>query len=206
MTDLEAVPLSALEHYEYCPRQCALIHVDGLWADNRFTVAGQHGHKRADSSAHRVERGRKVLRSIPLWSEALGLTGRADVVEVWPDGSLRPVEYKVGRRHGQTADVQLCAQAMCLEEMAGTPVPEGFIWYSHARRRHRVVFDVKLRATTLGLITAIRATILGGNLPPPVTDGRCGQCQLAAQCLPHVCCHPEVVTSYLLEVMTPCES
>lgn len=202
MTGLTEVPLSALEHYEYCPRQCALIHVDGLWADNRFTVAGQHGHKRVDSGDHRLERGRKVLRSIPLWSETLGLSGRADVVELWPDGTLRPVEYKVGGRHGRTADIQLCAQAMCLEEMVDTTVPEGFIWYSQARRRHRVTFDAILRDETKRAIASVRSMLLSGNLPPPVADGRCQHCQLAPQCLPDLCCHPEAVTGYLRELMT----
>lgn len=103
------VPISALEHHVYCPRQCALIHVDGLWVESEHTLRGTLGHRRADSAAHRTERGSRVLRAIPLWSEALGLTGRADIVEVAEDGSVAPVEYKIGTRHRDTAHIQLCA-------------------------------------------------------------------------------------------------
>lgn len=119
MTTEPVIALSALEHHVYCPRQCALIHVDGLWIDSEHTVRGDLGHRRADSGEHKQERGRLVLRAVPLWSEQLGLTGRADVVELHSDGSLVPVEYKIGRRHGDAAHVQLCAQALCLEEMTG---------------------------------------------------------------------------------------
>jgi len=110
------VPISAIEHFAYCPRQCALIHCDGVWNDNEHTVGGTRAHRRVDSGEHRRERGRMVLRSIPLWSESLGLSGRADAVEM-ADNAVVPVEYKAGVRHGNAADLQLCAQALCLEEM-----------------------------------------------------------------------------------------
>ena len=97
------VPVAALEHHVYCPRQCALIHVDGLWFDNRHTVRGQAGHRRADSGEIKSERGRTVLRSVPLFSERLGLSGRADAIEVHTDSSVVPVEYKMGVRHGIAA-------------------------------------------------------------------------------------------------------
>ncbi|MGH2747357.1 MAG: CRISPR-associated protein Cas4 [Actinomycetota bacterium] len=119
------VLLSALEHHMYCPRQCALIHVDGVWQENPHTVRGSYGHRRVDTDRPRMERGVKMLRGIPLWSEELGLSGRADAVEVHPDGSLLPVEYKIGSPHGRAAAVQLCAQALCLEEMMSTSVPAG---------------------------------------------------------------------------------
>ena len=94
--ELTIVPISAIEHFVYCPRQCALIHCDGVWSDNAHTVRGLRAHRRVDGGQHRHERGRKVLRGIPLWSEALGLSGRADVVEI-AIGAVRPVEYKSGR-------------------------------------------------------------------------------------------------------------
>ena len=117
MTDEPIVAISAIEHFVYCPRQCALIHCDGVWSDNAHTVRGSRTHRRVDTGHHRRERGRLVLRAIPLWSETLGLSGRADAVEI-ERGAVRPVEYKSGVRHGSAADLQLCAQALCLEGSA----------------------------------------------------------------------------------------
>ncbi|MXW23318.1 MAG: Dna2/Cas4 domain-containing protein, partial [Chloroflexi bacterium] len=95
MTPDPVIQISAIEHFVYCPRQCALIHCDGVWSDNAHTVRGARAHRRVDSGEHRQERGRQVLRAIPLWSEELGLSGRADAVEV-EDDAVRPVEYKAG--------------------------------------------------------------------------------------------------------------
>jgi CRISPR-associated exonuclease Cas4 len=178
--------ISAIEHHVYCPRQCALIHVDGVWDDNAHTVRGSYGHRRADSGTSREERGRKVLRSIPLWSEEHDLTGRADAVEVHDDGTVVPVEYKIGTRHGLAADLQLCAQALCLEEMTGRPVSYGYVWYSGPRRRIRVELDEALRREALAVIAAIRATIRSAVLPVAVDDARCTQCQLLDHCLPEL--------------------
>lgn len=178
------LPISAIEHHEYCPRQCALIHLDGIWIDNAHTVRGQHGHRRADSGVKREERGRKVLRSVPLWSERLNLTGRADAVEVYDDGSVVPVEYKIGRRHGLAADLQLCAQALCLEEMTGRSIEHGFVWYAGPRDRVRVALDHALRGRTVEAIAQIRNVLRSGVLPRAVDDERCAQCQLLDQCLP----------------------
>ena len=132
--DDPVVSISAIEHFVYCPRQCALIHCDGVWSDNAHTVRGTRAHRRVDSGTHRHERGRLVLRAIPLWSEALGLSGRADAVEI-ETGVVRPIEYKSGTRHGAAADLQLCAQALCLEEMLDVEIPDGCIWYGGPRRR-----------------------------------------------------------------------
>lgn len=191
------IPLSALEHYEYCPRQCALIHVDGLWADNQHTIIGQRGHRRADSSAHKLERGRRVLRSIPLWSETFNLTGRADIVEVWPDGSIVPVEYKIGRQHGLAAHIQLCAQALCLTEMLDCPVPFGFLWFTGRRRRLYVQFDGELVHLTKDRIQVVALMMNSAALPPAVDDERCDQCQLHSQCLPELVAHPEKLVKAL---------
>ena len=151
------VPISALEHHLYCARQCALIHVDGMWFDNEHTVRGTHGHERADQARSRMERGRRVLRAIPLWSESLGLAGRADTVEVAADGTLAPVEYKIGTRHGDAAHVQMCAQALCLEEMMDTRVPVGYIWLSSSRRRLAVPLNERLRTLTMTAIVEVRS-------------------------------------------------
>ncbi|HVX16866.1 MAG TPA: CRISPR-associated protein Cas4 [Acidimicrobiales bacterium] len=196
------VPISAIEHYEYCPRQCALIHVDGVWAENRATAAGTRFHRRVDHAPHRQERGHLTLRSIPLWSEVLGLSGRADAVEVGPGDRVFPVEYKSGIRHRRAADLQLCAQALCLEEMTGVVVNLGAVWYGGPRRRVPVTFDTTLRRTTIAVIEAIRRDVVDGRLPPPPDDERCGACQLEPICLPHtVACAVDVAAYVDMEVL-----
>ena len=190
------VPISALEHYEYCERQCALIHMDGVWIDNRHTVRGKHKHRRVDSEAHRRERGSLVLRGIPLWSEQLGLSGRADAIEV-SGASVRPVEYKAGTRHGRTADLQVCAQALCLEEMLRLEVPYGYVWYEATRRRVQVDFTASLRADVLAMIEMIRTQILSGELPKAPNDNRCPKCQLLHHCLPELSDGRDRVTRYM---------
>ena len=198
------VPISGIEHFAYCPRQCALIHCDGIWSDNEYTVRGTRAHRRVDSGAHRRERGNTVLRSIPLWSEALGLSGRADAVEVDDDGSVRPIEYKSGVRHGIAADLQLCAQALCLEEMLGVEIPDGFVWYGGPRRRESVQFSEALRNQVLAIVQEIRSRLLSGRLPEPVNDGRCNECQLLHHCLPGLSGTPRKVNRYIAEVVYGC--
>lgn len=198
------IPISALEHHVYCPRQAAIIHVDGVWFDNAHTVRGRRGHKRVDTAPSRVERGRRVLRGIPLWSERLGLTGRADVVEVLPDGSVEPVEYKHGTRHGRAAEVQLCAQGLCLEEMLGIEIRFGFVWYAGHRRREQVALDEDLRQLTLTTILEIRSAFDSDGLPQPVNDQRCEECQLEHYCKPALVADPGEVTLYVSEEVLRC--
>lgn len=205
MTPEPVVLLSALEHHLYCPRQCALIHADGLWAENAYTVAGRRAHQRVDTAPSRLERGRKVLRGIPLYSDRYGLSGRADAVEVSDDGLLVPVEYKSGVRHGQAADVQLCAQALCLEEMGGRSVLHGFVWYGGPRRRFRVELNEELRATTFTIIEQVRESLLSSRLPPAVADERCRECQLEPMCLPDVVVRPNAVQRYVEREVLACE-
>ena len=115
---LEQVMVSALQHYVYCTRQCALIHVDGAWQENIFTMRGRRAHESVDIPDGMIRDGIRVERAVPIWSDRIGLVGRADVVEFLPDGTPYPVEHKVGPRKYRRADeVQLCAQALCLEEM-----------------------------------------------------------------------------------------
>ena len=201
--ELTVVPISAIEHFVYCPRQCALIHCDGVWSDNAHTVRGVRAHRRVDGGQHRHERGRKVLRGIPLWSEALGLSGRADVVEI-EIGAVRPVEYKSGVRHGSAADLQLCAQALCLEEMLGVEIPEGYVWYGGPRRRDRVVFTPGLRQEVREVIRVIRERLETGRLPEAPNDERCEQCQLRNHCLPELTSAPRRVRRYLADVVFEC--
>ena len=203
MTTVPVVPISAIEHFVYCPRQCALIHCDGVWSDNEHTVRGSRAHRRVDSGRHRRERGRQVLRAIPLWSEALGLSGRSDVVEVEAN-SVRPVEYKSGVRHGKAADLQLCAQALCLEEMLDVDVPYGHIWYGGPRRRDRVDFGSTLRREVQEIIHEIRMQILTATLPKAPNDHRCEECQLRHHCLPDLVNARRRVNRYMTEVVFQC--
>ena len=195
--------ISAIEHFVYCPRQCALIHGDGVWSDNVHTVIGTRMHQRVDSAHHRKERGRQVLRAIPLWSETLGLSGRADAVEI-EDGVVRPVEYKSGVPHGAAANMQLCAQALCLEEMLGVDVEEGAVWYGGPKRKIRVEFTTDLRREVREIIHEIRQQLLGGALPDAPNDQRCSECQLLNHCLPGLSSAPQSVTRYMANVVFRC--
>ena len=204
MTPEPIIPISAIEHFVYCPRQCALIHCDGVWSDNAHTVRGTRAHRRVDSGRHRVERGRRVLRGIPLWSESLGLSGRADVVEIDGD-AVRPVEYKSGVRHGMAADLQLCAQALCLEEMLGVAIAAGSVWYGGPRRRVEVEFTDTLRDQVLVAIDTIREQLLTGELPDAMNDERCNECQLVHHCLPELVNATRKVPRYLSGVVFGCD-
>ena len=179
------IAISALEHAAYCPRQCALIVVDGVWADNRHTVRGSAGHQRADDRGERKVRCVRTLRAVPLFSDRHGLVGRADVVEVHDDGSVVPVEYKMGRCHPATK-IQLCAQGRCLEEMTGRAVTAGFVWEGEHRRRLRVPLSRALRSETVDCIAQVRSILDATCLPSAPNDERCVHCQLRSHCLPDV--------------------
>ncbi|MCY3617218.1 MAG: CRISPR-associated protein Cas4 [Acidimicrobiaceae bacterium] len=188
--DVLDVPISAIEHYSYCPRQCALIHVEQTFEENVYTIRGHLAHRRVDAGEVETRPGIRVLRGIPLWSESLGLRGKADVVELRSGKPPFPVEYKVGRRRPPHADLQLCAQAICLEEMLGTEVPGGAI-YSHVeRRRYAVSFNSALRERTAALVEEIRMQLRHQLLPKAANDARCPPCSLVHACLPHVSAKP----------------
>ena len=182
----EYVPISALQHYVYCPRQCALIHVEQIWEENLYTLRGKRAHERLDLPEGLVRDGVRVEYALPLWSERLGLFGRADVVE-FRNGVPYPVEHKVGPRRARHADeVQLCAQALCLEEMLGVEVPEGALFYRASRRRREVVFTEALRQEVEQTVRAVRELLRRSELPPPAADARCRDCSLIESCLPFV--------------------
>lgn len=185
MVNDDSLPLSALQHWLFCPRQCALIHVERLWEENRLTAEGRVLHERADAGIAESREGMRVLRSAHLVSSRLGLRGVADVVEM--NGPVPfPVEYKRGRPKAHRADeVQLCAQAICLEEMTGQDVPEGAVFYGARRRRQIVSFDAELRNLTRQVATEAHAAMAAGTLPAPTYDpGRCESCSLYALCRP----------------------
>ena len=179
------VPISAIEHYSYCPRQCALIHVEQTYEENLFTVRGRLVHERVDSGVETLAEGVRTVRGLPLRSARLGLRGKADAVELRAEGPY-PVEYKSGRRRGVHADLQLCAQALCLEEMLGVPVPRGAVYNHATRSRHEVCFDDELRRLTLRAIEGVRALLAAQEVPPPANDARCRHCSLKDACLPQV--------------------
>jgi CRISPR-associated exonuclease Cas4 len=182
----DSIPLSALQHYVYCPRQCALIHVEQSWSENLYTMRGNRAHESVDVPEGMLREGVRVERALPLWSERLGLTGKADVVE-FVDGAPYPVEHKVGSRWAKRADeVQLCAQGLCLEEMFGVPVLGGAMFYKASRRRREVEFSPELRAEVLSAIGAVRQMLRQTTLPPPVADARCPNCSLIETCMPEM--------------------
>lgn len=184
--DLEPVMISALEHYSYCPRQCALIHMDQVYDENTFTLRGSYNHERVDRSEVETRPDIRREYAMPLWSQRLGLVGRADLVEFTEDGPY-PVEHKSGRRRqwGHEA-IQLCAQALCLEEMLATPVPRGAIYYRGSRNRREIELDEALRRTVEQMTSAVRAMLAGTTLPAPVHDQRCRHCSLIDSCMPGV--------------------
>ncbi|MFZ1386242.1 MAG: CRISPR-associated protein Cas4 [Thiolinea sp.] len=182
------IMLSALQHYSYCPRQCALIHQEQTFEDNVFTVRGHLAHERVDSGESGMEYGVRVERALPLFSERYGLVGKADVVEFLDDGTPYPVEYKQGKRQQKLHDeVQVAAQALCLEEMTGKIVPEGAIFHHKTRRRRVVPITETLREHTLHLITQVRALLDSGAMPAPVDDSAlCQACSLSEVCQPEL--------------------
>lgn len=188
--DDEAVPLSALQHYLVCPRQCALIHVEQAWLDNQRTAEGLALHRATEEEWAETRAGCRKVYGVALRCEALGLYGRADVMEFDAAGVPFPVEYKRGRPKADDRDrVQLCAQALCLEEMTGHWVTEGALFYADPRRRDVVLFTDVLRDRTRQAAAGVAALIRRGVTPPapetPLPD--CGGCSLRPLCLPDLC-------------------
>lgn len=183
----DPIPISALQHWLYCRRQAALIHLDGVWSDNPFTRRGTLLHARADLPGADRRGEVRVERALPLYSRRLNLTGRGDAVEFHPDGRVVPVDYKSGPRRARRADeVQLCAQALCLEEMLGIAVPEGAIFHAPERRRRVVAFTGALRAEVVRAAAEVSAMLAAAWLPAPVNDARCPDCSLRRLYLPEL--------------------
>ena len=185
MNEADPVPLAALQHWTYCPRQCGLIHLEQAFEDNIHTARGQAVHHLVDTPGYEMKAGVKVERALPLWSDRLGLIGKADLVEFHPDGTVFPVEFKHGaKRQKIHDDIQLAAQAMCLEDMLGRAVPKGAIYHASSHRRREVDITPTLRERVMETAEAIRAMLASGKLPPPVNDARCRECSLKDICQP----------------------
>ena len=184
--DTRLIPLSALQHYAFCPRQCALIHNEQAWAENYLTAQGKALHERVDSGEPETRKGVRFERTVHVSAEKLGISGVLDLVEVdTKTGRLKPVEYKRGKPKPNPMDkIQLCAQGLCLEEMTGQTISEGALWYMQTRHRVPVVFSDDLRLQTLATIAAVRKLLNSGKTPPPDYGKRCKACSLVEICQP----------------------
>lgn len=185
------IPISAIEHYAYCPRQAALIHVDDVFTDDVNTVSGSLAHDRVDRPGIRATAtpGTHQHYAVPVFSTTLGVYGRCDVVEIG-HGIAVPIEHKIGAyRPGGPADLQAAAQALCLRETVNLDVPHAEVFTHADRRRHRVDLTEDICDTVTRIVTDLRAVLTAAALPAPVADRRCRRCSLLDDCLPHAL-HP----------------
>jgi len=202
MDEDDFIPISALQHYLYCPRQCALIQVEQLWAESRHTAEGRVLHERADQPRAERRRGVRTVTAMPLAHPLLGISGIADVVEFHEGPEVEqafPVEYKRGRPKAHRADeVQLCAQALCLEAMLEQSIADGALFYGETRRRTEVAFDAALRQLTRETIDATRSMITSGTTPTAQYRPKlCDACSLIDLCQPRLLNRPRSVDAWL---------
>jgi CRISPR-associated exonuclease Cas4 len=206
---VETLLLSLLNDFLYCSRRAALKAIEGWREENVHTILGELAHEHADLSGYEVAKGVLVWRSLPIWSERLGLLGKCDIVEVEPASTsnlkseisdlksgdfvaLRPVEYKKGKcRKFENDDAQVCAQALCLEEMFGITIARGAIFHAASKRRREVEFTTGLRALTENAITELHRLLRSEQVPPAVFKSACKECSLFEVCLPKVTGDPK---------------
>jgi len=193
MDEPDPIPLSALQHWAYCPRQCGLIHLEQAFDDNLHTLRGNAVHSRTDQPGVESAQGLRIERALPLWHDALGLIGKSDVVEFDAAGTPYPVEYKQGSRNKAAEiaacdELQLAAQALCLESMTGHAVPEGALYYASSKRRRLVPITAELRAQVAAVAQAVRDMLASERLPAPLSGEaaakRCKACSLRERCQP----------------------
>ncbi|MDI6727137.1 MAG: CRISPR-associated protein Cas4 [Smithellaceae bacterium] len=202
----DIIQLSALQHMVFCPRQCALIHIEQIWTESGRTAEGRIMHERVHEENHESRGDVRIDYGVSLRSLRLGLIGKADVVEFHrqPTGSWLPcpVEYKRGKPKVDDCDkVQLCAQAICLEEMLAVMITEGALFYGQTRHRLDVAFDEALRSETEETARQVHDLIAAGRTPPPVYEKRCESCSLVAECLPKTLQKRRPVKSYLRRIL-----
>lgn len=205
-TEEDLIPISALQHLMFCKRQCALIHIEQLWDENLFTAEGRIMHERVHEADKESRGDVRIERGASLRSLRLGLIGKADVVEfhrVEGDKWLPfPVEYKRGKPKVDESDkVQLCAQAMCLEEMLNVAIPSGAIFYGKTRRRLDVSLDEQLRQETEKAAQAVHELLASGKTPDPTYTKKCERCSLTRQCLPKLIQKKPSVRQYLAKAV-----
>ena len=205
-TENDLIQLSSLQHFVFCERQCALIHIEQIWSENIFTAQGRIMHEKVDT-ANRESRGNiRIEYGVPMRSLRLGLIGKADAVEFHKkdDGTWMPfpVEYKRGKTKMDNCDrVQLCAQAICLEEMLNVEIKEGALFYGQTKRREDVVFDKNLRIETKETARKVRELIESGITPKAEYSKKCKSCSLLELCMPKTCGKAKLVSKYLLSAM-----
>jgi len=200
MDDL--IQLSALQHYAFCPRQCALIHIEQVWSESVLTAEGRLMHDHVHDEKRESRRDVRIEHGVPLRSLKLGLIGKADVIEFHRSEEGRwipyPVEYKRGKPKRDDCDrIQLCAQALCLEEMLNVSVPEGALFYGRTRHRLDVAFSDALRKETETAALKTRELIASGKTSAPVYAKRCEQCSLMESCLPRTVQKKRTVRGYI---------
>jgi CRISPR-associated exonuclease Cas4 len=182
---MDKLPLSALNHFLFCQRRAALIHLEQTFEQNVHTVEGNIVHDRVDTPGYHILRGVKVLRAMPVWSERLGLSGKCDVVEKHPDGHLVPVEFKKSKKKSYiNDDVQVCAQGICLEESLNIEVPGGSIFFAASKHRREVPFTTELRGQVERTATALHEMFQSRTTPTAQRKKACTQCSLINVCLP----------------------
>lgn len=205
----ETIAISALQHVAFCPRQFALIHVEQAWAENYFTAQGQILHERVDAGLPEQRGNVRYERAVAVYSQQLGLSGKLDLLEIEGETVKKyfPVEYKRGKPKTEDWDkIQLCAQAMCLEEMRGITIEEGALWYWQARKRERVVLSGQLRESTIQAISHARQILTQGITPPPTSHkSRCKACSLREVCMPDTLRkdHSAVYIQQLFDALSP---
>lgn len=180
----ESISISALNQFIFCPRRCALMNIEGIWRANEHTVKGTILHEHTDKLGYETDKGGKLLRALPLFSKKYGLSGKADIVE-FRGKEIIPVEYKKGkRREFDNDNIQLMAQALCLEEMFKVEIRRGFIYHAMSKRRREVLLDESLRNETIQTIKLVRELLQGEKIPKAELKPRCDGCSLDGICLP----------------------
>mgnify|MGYP000861547540 CR=1 FL=1 len=177
--------LSGLQHLRFCPRQCAFIHIEQLWTENFFTAQGRVQHEKVHSGSGESRGQVRTERSLRIASSELGLIGQTDAVEFYKNGTVIPVEYKHGSpKHDTTDEVQLCAQAVCLEEMLHCSICEGALFYFKVKKRIPVPLTEELRRETIQLAGQFHQFVAAGVTPPAVYSKKCGSCSFIDTCFP----------------------
>jgi len=203
-SDDDLLPLSGIQHYAFCPRQWALIHIENQWAENVLTVEGKILHEKADDPySAETRQGVKTVRALPVVSRELGLFGVVDVMEINDSttGQGRKmiiVEYKRGRpKPDERDEVQICAQAMCVEEMQGVSLQYGFLFYGQTRRRVQVEYSPQLRQKVKEYAAQMHDIFKTGKTPPAIKSKKCRNCSLADLCVPDLAAKTRQVQKYI---------
>lgn len=190
--------LSGLQHLRFCPRQCALIHIEQQWIENLFTAAGRSQHEKVHSGISESRKTVRVERNLKICSSLLGITGQTDAVEFYSNGKIIPVEYKHGEPKENTTDeIQLCAQAICLEEMLKCTIAEGALYYFKIRKRVPIILSEELRNETINLAGKYHDFVKMGITPAAEYTRKCESCSFIDICFPDTAGRNKSVANYV---------